>query len=302
MPFHLWPSKGPINRRGFLAGLTLGGAGLALARGGPDPADDDHWLALVSDTHLPTDPRQNAGPQVPAENLRVVVADILAQLRPPEGVVINGDLALKNGRPGDYATLMDVLAPLRKAGIPIHLALGNHDDRGAFRAAVRGTLPAESKVEEKQVGGFDALGHRFLVLDSLDKVDAISGRLGGPQLAWLGRELDDHKGRPTLVFVHHNLRSKGGQGLVDDEALFALIRPRAWVKGVVFGHTHRWSHTREDGVHLVNLPAVAYVFQPDQPLGYCRFTATSGGAHVELRRVVRTGQAGPDALSLTWRD
>lgn len=282
--------------------MALGGAGLAFARGGARPADDDHWLALISDTHLAADPRQHSGPQVPADNLKVVVADILAQLRPPEGVVINGDLAHREGRPGDYATLLDVIAPLRKANIPVHLVLGNHDDRRAFREAVRGVVPVESKVEEKQVGGFNALGHRFLMLDSLDKIDATPGRLGAAQLAWLGRELDEYKGLPTLLFVHHHLRSKKIPGLVDDAALLDVIRPRAWVKGVVVGHTHRWQHAREDGVHLVNLPAVAFVFQPDQPLGYCRFTATSRGARVELRRVVRKGQAGPDDLSLTWRD
>lgn len=302
MPFHLWPSSGAVNRRGFLAGLALGAGGLAVARGGPRPADVDHWLALVSDVHLPSDPRQHAGPQMPAENLRVVIADILAQPRPPEGVVINGDLSLKDGRPGDYKTLLDLLGPLRKAGIPIHLVLGNHDDRGAFREAVGGTMPVESKVDGRQVGAFDALGHRFVMLDSLDKIDATPGSLGATQLAWLGRELDAHKGLPTLLFVHHNPRSKRVAGLIDGDALFEVIRPRPWVKAVVFGHTHRWTHSREAGIHLVNLPAVAYVFQPDQPLGYCRLTATSGGARVELRKVVRKGHQGPDDLSLTWRD
>src|SRR5438067_2200444 len=83
MPFHIWPSQGRTTRREFLAGLTLGGAALGVAQGTPLLAEDGHWLALVSDTHLHANPRYNAGGQLPAENLRLVIADILAQPTTP---------------------------------------------------------------------------------------------------------------------------------------------------------------------------------------------------------------------------
>ena len=239
--------------------------------------------------------------QTPAENLRAVVADILAQPARPEAVLINGDLALKDGQPGDYATFLAALAPLRKAGIPLHLALGNHDDRGNFRQAIRGVIGAEARVEEKQVGVFEALGHRFAVLDSLDKVNGTPGRLGGPQIAWLGRDLDSHRDRPTVIFVHHNPRSAPGVGLLDDDALFDVITPRPWVKALVFGHTHRWTRAREAGLHLVNLPAVAYTFEPGEPLGYCRLRSTPDGATIELRDVLRKAATPGETLSLSWR-
>jgi 3',5'-cyclic-AMP phosphodiesterase len=294
MPFHLLDAGRPT-RREFLAGVAMAAVG-ATARA----AEEGPWLALVSDTHIPADPKAQALGQTPAENLRVVVADILGQPRPPEAVLINGDLALKDGQPGDYATFLAALGPLRKAGIPLHLALGNHDDRAHFRAAIRGVIGAETRMEEKQVGVFDALGHRFAVLDSLDKVNGTPGRLGTPQLTWLGRDLDAHRDRPTVLFVHHNPRSTG-IGLLDDGELFELITPRPWVKAVVFGHTHRWTRDGEAGMHLVNLPAVAYTFEPNEPLGYCRLRATPGGATIELRDILKKAATPGETLSLSWR-
>lgn len=294
MPFHLWPARGPATRREFLAALTLGGAG-AVTLSGSTPRRESRgpWFALVSDTHIPADPKHKALGQDPTDNLRVVVADILAQPDRPAGVVIDGDLALKEGRPGDYATLLAAIEPLRRAGIPLHFGLGNHDDRAGFREAVAGVVGVETEVEEKHVGTFEALGARFVVLDSLDKVNATPGRLGETQLAWLRRDLDGHRDRPALVFVHHNPRStkRHATGLLDGEALLGLFESRPWVRALVFGHTHHWSIAREGGLDLVNLPAVAYSFQPGQPLGYCRLAIDGGRPEFELRDVVRKAEA-----------
>jgi 3',5'-cyclic AMP phosphodiesterase CpdA len=301
MPFHVWPARGRTTRREFLAGLALGGAAMSVARGAPRGAEPERWLALVSDTHISADPGLKSRGEIPFDNLRAVITDILAQPTRPEGVLINGDLALNSGLAGDYATFLAALEPFRKAAIPLHLALGNHDDRVKFREAARGVAEG-SAIEEKQIGAFDSVGYRFVVLDSLDKVNSTPGRLGEAQLAWLRRELDAHKGRPTLVSVHHNPHEPNGQGLLDDDALFGVLKPRPWVEGLIFGHTHRWNHTREGDLHLVNLPAVAYVFQPEQPLGYCRLVPTGDGCRIELRDLVRKRAEGTEThISLTRR-
>jgi 3',5'-cyclic-AMP phosphodiesterase len=291
MPFHLWSPEVRLSRRDFLAGLALGGATLALAEPAPAGDDEGPWFALVSDTHIPADRGQRAFGQLPGENLRIVIADILSRPRRPEGVLINGDLALKDGKPADYAAFLTLLEPLRRAGLPIHLTLGNHDDRGHFRQAIRGLIPADSTVEEKHAGAFEVLGRRFLLLDSLDQVDKVPGRLGEAQLAWLAHELDAHKDIPTLVFVHHpphsGTRWRRHDALLDGDALLDVVEPRAWVESLVFGHTHRWSQTTEYGLDFVNLPAVAYSFQPEQPLGYCRLDLAGGRPRFALRDVVR---------------
>ena len=53
-------------------------------------------------------------------------------------------------------------------------------------------------------------------------------------------------------------------GLSDSEGLLAAVWPRRNVKALFYGHTHKWSFRKDpaSGLHLVNLPAVAYAFSP----------------------------------------
>jgi len=285
MPFHLWPT-GPHTRRDFLAGMVVGGASLTLKSGEAAARDDpDEWFALLSDTHIATDPSAIVRGEKMADNLRAVVVDILASPRMPVGLLINGDLALTDGRPGDYTTLLSLLEPIREAKIPIHFTLGNHDDRTHFRESMKAMIPAVSQVEAKYVDSFNALGRRFVLLDSLDQVNHAEGSLGPTQLAWFMRELDADKTRQTLVFVHHNPISDKVPGLIDHEALFGAVQGRPWVRAIFYGHTHTWAHLRVKGLRLVNLPPVAYTFAEKQPIGYCRFVVRDGRARVQLRAI-----------------
>jgi 3',5'-cyclic AMP phosphodiesterase CpdA len=313
MPLHLLPRAVPdepttrgTSRRAFLAGLALGGAaalGTSFPVQAEDPSPGD-WYAWVSDIHIAADPATRNRGETMADNLRAVVAEILAQGDPPRGVFIDGDLALKDGQAGDYRTLVTLLEPLRKAGLPLHLALGNHDDRGHFRDDLRDLVPAETRVVDREVGVVEGPGLRFLVLDSLITPDSTPGRLGSAQLDWLAQDLDAHPGPTTLVFVHHNPSVSQPTALLDTEALLEVVRPRRQVKALVFGHTHVLNvrKSEEDGLTLINLPAVAYPFAPTQPLGWCRFRPEPGGGTLELHCVGGNRKDDRQRLPLHWRD
>lgn len=281
----------------------MGGAALSVGASpvAATPADKPGWFALVSDIHIAADAGTKCLGQTMSENFRKVVADILVAENKPAGVLFNGDLAYLTGNPGDYATLLVLLEPLRKARIPLHFVLGNHDSRGAFREALRDVTAVDSEVEEKQVGTFEAVGHRFVLLDSLETTNLTPGSLGEAQIAWLARDLDAHKDRPTLIFVHHNLRWRNPVGLTDDAALLDVVRPRAWVKAVTFGHTHKWSLAREGNLRLINLPAVAYTFDSGQPLGYCRFRVYDGRAKFHLRVIGADRTKQNEIVAMKWR-
>src|SRR2546423_11447127 len=83
------------------------------------------------------------------DHLVKAVAEVCALSPRPAAAEINGDLALGTGESGDYATLLDLLKPMRQAGVPIPLTLGNHDHRDRFRAAdpdrLRGPHPLEQR-------------------------------------------------------------------------------------------------------------------------------------------------------------
>ena len=304
MPIHLLPDPGRLDRREFLAGLAAAGAGLAAGCSGRAGSRGNAagWYAWLADLHLAADPRTTMHGQVMADNLRAVLDDILAASDPPQGVLIDGDLAQTDGQPGDYRALLGAISPLRNAGIPIHLALGNHDDRDTFRAVLGDRAgAADPAMVAKHVGVVEGPGLRFLILDSLDRVNATAGVLGDRQRAWLADQLDAASGTPTIVFVHHHLDAHQRSALNDTEALLAILRPRRQAKAVVFGHTHVWETRVEDGLHLINLPAVGYRFQARQPLGWCLFRPASDGGELELRCIGGDRKQDRRRIPLRWR-
>ena len=139
------PGRIPIlwTRRRALAALAAGGLALATGKGCPRNAGSgghrSGWFALLSDPHIAADPAETLRGESMADNLRAVVSDILHADDPPHAVIVDGDLAFKTGQPGDYRTMLGIVDPLRRQGLPIHLGLGNHDDRANFRAAVSAT-------------------------------------------------------------------------------------------------------------------------------------------------------------------
>ena len=114
---------------------------------------------------------------------------------------------------------------------------------------------------------------------------------------------DENANKPALVLVHHQPDpGTTSGGLKDTEALFQIIRPRQHVKAVVFGHTHDWKVSQDaSGIHLINLPPVAYVFKEPQPSGWVRATLDRSGMDLELRCINQTNPRHGEELRLKWR-
>lgn len=301
MPIHL----PPLSRRRFLAGSLAAGASLVLARPGwAAPADvDRHSWALLSDPHVAADRSKVARTINMAAQLETVVRDVLAQPRRPVAALFNGDLAFNTGEAGDYAAFVDLVAPLRTAGLPLHLALGNHDHRERFWAALREDRAAVRPVAERQVALVRAERANWFVLDSLDRTNVSPGLLGEAQLAWLARTLDENADKPALVVTHHNPSLDPAKvTLIDEAGLFAVLRPRRQVKAHFFGHSHRWNvATDTSGLHLVNLPTTAYPFDPNAPTGWVSAQLEPRGIRLQLRCVDPARAEHGQEIPLTWR-
>lgn len=284
MPLHL-PT---LPRRHFLQSV-LAGAAATLAgrplRAASRPAIDPDFWALVSDTHIAADPTRLARGINMADRLGRVVAEILAAGARPAGALVDGDLALNTGEAGDYAELARLVKPLREAGIPLWLALGNHDHRERFWAGVPDSRRTAGDLADRQAAMIPAGRANWFVLDSLDRTNSTPGVLGAAQLRWLESALDAHATKPALVMVHHNPNGPGNKnGLTETDALMAILRPRRHVKAHFFGHSHRWSLERDpSGIHLVNLPATAYPFDPSQPAGWVSARLADSHLTLELR-------------------
>ena len=148
MPIHL----PPLSRRKFLIQSLAAGAGLMLRPRvfGAAPDIDEHCWALLSDAHIAADRAKVARGINMASQLSTAVRDVLDLPRRPVGALVNGDLAFNTGESADYAAFTDLIAPLRTAGIPLHLALGNHDHRERFWAALRDDASARRPVADRE--------------------------------------------------------------------------------------------------------------------------------------------------------
>jgi 3',5'-cyclic-AMP phosphodiesterase len=312
----------PITRRRFLAGSLAAGAGLLLPRPlrAAAPAADPNRWALLADTHIWEDREKLHNGVKPADHFVQVTREILALDPRPAGLLIAGDCVFLDGHAADYAVLADVVKPLRAAGIPLHFLLGNHDNRENFWAAFpeekKGTVPicrngpegASHKwglspfsplVPGRQVEIVETPHANWFLLDSLEKTHSTPGLLGKEQLGWLGKTLDARADKPALVVAHHTLDEVGG--LKDSPALMKVLLPRKHVKAYIFGHSHIWHVSAKEGLHLVNLPAVAWVFDKSQPLGWVDMQLRAKGAQLVLNTLDKKHPKCGQRVDLKWR-
>ncbi len=69
--------------------------------------------------------------------------------------------------------------------MPVHLALGNHDNRERFWEALPEEKAAQRPLADRQVALLRTPRANWFVLDSLEKTLSTPGLLGQEQLDWL---------------------------------------------------------------------------------------------------------------------
>jgi len=295
----------PLSRRQILKG------GLALAacawtprlnsasaqepHAGPAPAglpEVTRW-ALLSDTHIAADPQDHHGNFYPHRNLQEVIAQI--SHNPPDGLVIAGDLARLKGKIEDYRSLRTLLTPIAQR--PVYLGLGNHDDRDGFLRMFGDTCGDPGTPENKHVILAQAGPVRMIVLDTLRRVNGLSGKLGDSQRVWLETILQSCDDRPTILFLHHTPYTH----LLDSRRLFEIIESQGKVKAVVYGHSHRYGYSQVAGIHLLNLPSTSYTIWSDAPVGWVEATLTAHGGEFTLHAIDGDRTLDGQSHTLLWR-
>ncbi|MDF9797615.1 Icc protein [Catalinimonas alkaloidigena] len=288
----------PISRKTFIRqSATLVGAatvGSALFTHASTPKRELHF-ALLSDTHIAEDKLNEYRGFFPYQNLQKVV-DQLRNFK-HEGLIINGDVARLEGKVGDYQTVKNLLRPLAN-NFPIHMGLGNHDDREPFFNVFPDNETA--KLEGKHVSIIESDPVRIIILDSLLYVNKVAGLLGESQRKWLTSYLKTSDNKPTVLFVHHTL-GDGDTDLLDANRMFEIIRPYQKVKAIFYGHSHRYHIEKKENIYLVNLPAVGYNFKDDQPIGWVDAVFDEKGVKLSLQAI--GGNMGENAKlsELKWK-
>ncbi len=159
-----------------------------------------------------------------------------------DAVIVLGDLAHR----GDVASYRRLVPLLRRLPQPVHLMLGNHDDRSSFRR-VFPAVPLDPSGYAQQV--IDLAGYRLVLLDTLDapadgRPGSAAGRLCAMRRAWLDAALASAGRRRVLLFMHHPPGPTGFSGmdavrLADGEDVFRLLHRYGNVAHIFAGHIHR---------------------------------------------------------------
>ena len=221
-------------------------------------------IAQISDIHLGFEPDN------PGEFNRRRLDRLLEHLHlgpnRPDVLLATGDLVDR----GDAQSYAQVAEAFAACAFPVHLALGNHDERANFRAAFP-HVPEEGGFIQYAV---DLPGLRLVVLDTLEE-----GRHGGafcPTRAdWLRSALAQAPDVPTLIAMHHPPVEVGidWMNTIADEpwvVRFAdAIDGAGNIVGIVCGHVHRPIVTNWRGRHVAvcasSAPQVALNFAAIDP-------------------------------------
>lgn len=202
-------------------------------------------IAQITDCHVAEPGTLVSGRIDTAAGLRTAVDHLLSRSPRPDAVVATGDL-VNDGRCEQYEHLLELLRPLRDAGLPLHVLPGNHDDRDELRSRF-GELPgptaADGRLDQLIDEHVASHGIRLVALDTTVPGEH-GGRVTGDQMAWLDDVLARAPDLPTIVFQHHPpfvtgidwMDERAFEGAGIEAATFARHEN---VLGVLCGHLHR---------------------------------------------------------------
>jgi Icc protein len=81
----------------------------------------------------------------------------------------------------------------------------------------------------------------------------------------------------------------------------AILRRRRAVKALFFGHTHEYRRDQQDGLHLINVPAIGYNFSDGHPVGWVDATFSSRNLALKLHAIAGERRDDGKVTELTWR-
>ena len=261
-----------------------------------EPAGGHARWALLADPHFPADPGEGRSPHKPAENFPVGARQVIEAA--PQAAMILGDIAYRFGLPEDYAAAEPVITGMAEH-FPVCLTMGNHDVRENFFRAFAPTT-ATDPAPPKSIIVINHPPVRFIILDSLYRVDVVPGLLGFQQRGWLARFLDDSEPIPTIICFHHAL-DDNDKSLFDADRLLGVLVPRPQVKAILHGHWHKLRRYEIEGLDVIQLPAIGLPLEDGVPIGWLSAIFTASGAEFEMHGIGEPAGPIPSAFSLKWR-
>ena len=230
----------------------------------------DHFILHLSDTHFVADGPLYGSVESEA-NLRQLFDEVEASGGRPEAIVITGDLADK-GEPLAYDRLRAVIEPAAaRLGAQVVWVMGNHDDRGAFRAGLLGQSHLNA---DQLVSPIDRVtivnGLRIIALDSTVPGHHY-GEISDAQLDWLAEELSTPAPHGTILALHHppvpSVLDLAVLVELRDQSGLAEVLEGTDVRSIIAGHLHYSSTATFAGIPVSVASATCYTQDLNVPVG-----------------------------------
>jgi 3',5'-cyclic AMP phosphodiesterase CpdA len=205
-------------------------------------------IAQISDTHIALD---TSDAEQRIRDFEATIADINTLNPAPDVIVHTGDI-VHNGRPDEYAQAVAILA---KARAPVHVMVGNKDNRTNLREAFagHGYLAANPDFVAYAIEDYPV---RMIALDTLSS-GSNKGDFCRERVKNLIDLIDAEKTKPIAIFTHHppfevmvgpeRLHFESRESM---SALRRALQHSGRVVAVFSGHVHRPA-----AGHVGNIPA-----------------------------------------------
>lgn len=216
-----------------------------------------YTLMQLSDTHI-VPVGQNLYDKVDTHANVVAALDAIEKSGvAPAALIFSGDLA-DTGDLAAYSRLRETVEPAAaRMGAPVLWAMGNHDERGAFRAGLLGAEPTTEAYDYVHWSG----DLRVIVLDSTDP-GFHYGLLTDEQLEFLASELATPAGSGTILVLHHppvpSPLSFINTLILREPERLAKVIAGSDVSMILTGHSHHPSAGALGGVPVWVAGATAY--------------------------------------------
>jgi 3',5'-cyclic AMP phosphodiesterase CpdA len=212
-------------------------------------------IAQISDSHI--DPGSDKL-QERLRDLQCVVDDINNQDAAPDIVIHTGDI-VHNGTQEKYNL---ALAILRNLQVPLHVCLGNRDDRDLVSKnfQIGRDIASDSRFLQYSIDDYPV---RLIALDTTCATSNM-GDYCQERAVTLEKMLAEEPQKPTLLFMHHPpfeiVGSKYPFQFEDWDTIIHLagiLEKSDQVKHLFCGHTHRNSKGEIRGIPATTTPSIA---------------------------------------------
>lgn len=198
-----------------------------------------------------------------AARLELAVETINARYADADFCVLAGDLADL----AQEAAYRQLKAIISKLTIPVHITLGNHDDRATFLEVFGAEFAAETGNVDKVI---DLKGYRVILVNSSEP-GRVDGVLEAGQIDWLKARLREAADRSVIVVLHHNANAlhiaADDIRIIEDGPFLDALLTHNDIRQVIAGHVHLTSTATYRGIPFTTLAGGHYSvsFNVDQP-------------------------------------